>query len=326
MLTGSTGYATNVVGCGTIIATTGTFTGNASITGCECLIQEIGERSDSDKRDRRLRLRHRHTHWNGDGLACRCWRIGFICDVWRRQWQWKFRRLWNTGKEHIPQPFRVLFAFPLTLLETGSGTFVATQGYTTTIAAPVATASVSASRPVTSVIVYLSYCPTNSMDGGGMLQLASNASATSLPSTSPSNGSTGSTSLLSATYNFNNTNSDNPLCNQCPNSVGICCPPTVSCSQDDGKCPQRALELSHNTINGYLIAQVMNSTAPVAGRKKVRALVRPSPPSPDDEAAAAGQGRSYGTRDDKHETHVEEGKMARSEHSHKKRKAHRKQF
>lgn len=69
-------------------------------------------------------------------------------------------------------------------------------------------------------------------------------------------------------------NIDNPLCQTCPNSVGVCCPPTVSCDDADGKCPEQALVLSSNTINGYLIAQVMNSTAPVAGRKKVRALPR----------------------------------------------------
>jgi hypothetical protein len=35
-----------------------------------------------------------------------------------------------------------------------------------------------------------------------------------------------------------------------------------------------ALENAGNTINGYLIQQVLNSTAPVAGRKKVRALAK----------------------------------------------------
>jgi len=56
--------------------------------------------------------------------------------------------------------------------------------------------------------------------------------------------------------------------------VGICCPPTVECGDQDGKCPTYALENSGNTINGYLIAQVMNSTADVAGKKKVRKRVR----------------------------------------------------
>ncbi len=48
----------------------------------------------------------------------------------------------------------------------------------------------------------------------------------------------------------------------------------MACDASDGKCPIYALENSGNTINGYLIQQVVNSTAPVAGRKKVRALAK----------------------------------------------------
>jgi hypothetical protein len=63
----------------------------------------------------------------------------------------------------------------------------------------------------------------------------------------------------------------------------------VSCDEDDGKCPQFALELSSNTLNGYLIAQVMNSTAPVAGRRKVRALPRKKLDASSKRAAVAGE-------------------------------------
>ena len=87
------------------------------------------------------------------------------------------------------------------------------------------------------------------------------------------NNSTTASNILSPS-NSTSSSSENTLCIVCPNSVGICCPHTVSCDEDDGKCPESALELSGNTLNGYLIAQVMNSTAPVAGRRKVRALTR----------------------------------------------------
>lgn len=107
-------------------------------------------------------------------------------------------------------------------------------------------------------------------------------------------GSSSSTSPASnftvPTTNSSSSSDDNALCNTCPNSVGICCPPTVLCDEDDGKCPQSALELSSNTLNGYLIAQVMNSTAPVAGRRKVRALPRKKPDASPKRAAAAGEG------------------------------------
>ena len=101
--------------------------------------------------------------------------------------------------------------------------------------------------------------------------------------------------------------SNNPLCNTCSNSVGICCPPTVECDDSDGKCPLYALEMSHNTLNGYLIAQVMNSSAPVAGRKKMRALVRPSH-GKQNKSSKEGEGGA-----------MKNGKSQR-------RKAHRKQF
>jgi hypothetical protein len=58
--------------------------------------------------------------------------------------------------------------------------------------------------------------------------------------------------------------------------VGVCCPPTVSCDDADGKCPLYALVNSGNTINGYLIQQVVNSSAPVVGKKKIRALAKKS--------------------------------------------------
>ncbi|EXJ77263.1 hypothetical protein A1O3_10421 [Capronia epimyces CBS 606.96] len=102
------------------------------------------------------------------------------------------------------------------------------------------------------------------------------------------------------------TDRENALCNTCPNSVGICCPPTVECDGDDGKCPLYALENSHNTLNGYLIAQVMNSSAPVAGRKKVRALPKPK----NDVTRAKDQ--------------QERGKSAKKAHLAKK--AHRRRF
>ena len=83
-----------------------------------------------------------------------------------------------------------------------------------------------------------------------------------------------SNSLLADNSSTSSNTTVNPLCQVCPNSVGVCCPPTVTCDDSDGKCPIWALENGGNTINGYLIQQVVNSTAPVAGRKKVRALAK----------------------------------------------------
>lgn len=136
------------------------------------------------------------------------------------------------------------------------------------------TSSSSSSRSVKTIEVYVSYCPLPVADSPFRLDTNSSATSNALGTntTDPSTASgsdSGSNSTISAQLG-----ADNALCNTCPNSVGICCPPTVECDDSDGKCPQYALELSHNTINGYLIAQVMNSTAPVSGRRKLRALVR----------------------------------------------------
>ncbi|KAK4947572.1 hypothetical protein LTR10_013518 [Elasticomyces elasticus] len=133
------------------------------------------------------------------------------------------------------------------------GTFVATGGSTTTILVPTST-------PSKTVSVFVSYCPTVMSD---MPLFRANTS------TSPANIDDNSNYTVPT-----HPEGDNPLCNQCQNSAGICCPPTVECGDQDGKCPTYALENSGNTINGYLIAQVMNSTADVAGKKKVRKRVR----------------------------------------------------
>lgn len=150
-------------------------------------------------------------------------------------------------------------------LQTGSGSFTATDG-------PAITASptTSRTRSTTTIEVYVSYCPQPIL-AGAIMGLGTNFSSSSFDdATNPHafNASDPNSSPV------DDDNTDNPLCQTCPNSVGVCCPPTVSCDDADGKCPEQALVLSSNTINGYLIAQVMNSTAPVAGRKKVRALPR----------------------------------------------------
>lgn len=117
-----------------------------------------------------------------------------------------------------------------------------------------------------------------------------------------------------STYNSSSTDTLNALCNTCPNSVGICCPPTVDCDGEDGKCPLYALENSHNTLNGYLIAQVMNSSAPVAGRKKVRALPKPKNGVMRDLAEMENVDSGYGKGHDHNKKH----KLPK--------KAHRRQF
>ncbi|EXJ54332.1 hypothetical protein A1O7_09670 [Cladophialophora yegresii CBS 114405] len=162
---------------------------------------------------------------------------------------------------------------------TGSGYFSATAG------SPVLVTPTSTARPTRTISVYLSYCPDPTAGAGtgadAIFRLASSSNTTQgiSPAISNRNGtlSPGYTSpYTNSTAASNSTTNLNPLCQVCPESVGVCCPPTVSCSADDGKCPLFALENSGNLINGYLIQQVVNSTAPVAGRRKVRALAKKS--------------------------------------------------
>ncbi len=156
---------------------------------------------------------------------------------------------------------------------------------------------------MTTVEVYVSYCPTSAAYdmalrfGGNFTSPAVNNNLMA-----PSNSSSG--------RNSSSSTRETSLCNQCPNSVGICCPPTVQCDANDGKCPLYALENSGNTINGYLIAQVMNSTAPVAGRKKARARVRSD------------------KHEDKHHRHGHDDREvdARIHSKKKKGRAHKKHF
>jgi hypothetical protein len=164
---------------------------------------------------------------------------------------------------------------------------------------------------MTTVEVYVSYCPTSSTVYGMPLRLAANSTSpatnANLTALDPNSNSTAAPTNSSSSSTLGT-----PLCNQCPNSAGICCPPTVECDDNDGKCPLYALERSGNTINGYLIAQVMNSTAPVAGRKKMRARVRSKQEEKRhrQEKAVAKSGRD----------------VEIDARIHKKRKAHKKHF
>ncbi|KAL2405669.1 hypothetical protein ABEF95_005679 [Exophiala dermatitidis] len=318
----ASGSASQVVGCGTVVATSGTFTGSASITGC-------GYGSGTGT------LTGTGTIWPaaGGGLVSR------------------------VGSGIVSGNGRFEGCGTLT----GSGTFVATGPYTTVIGAPVTTSSGSASstrsRSVTTIEVYVSYCP-GPMDGAAALKFGTNSTSPTSP-TSLNNSTNNSSSHDSGpapysgpdsdanprfivptthgsgtngTTNGTDITSDNALCNTCPNSVGICCPPTVDCDDDDGKCPLFALENSHNTINGYLIAQVMNSTAPVAGRKKVRGLMKPKTPERDNDVLGDSNhliGSGYD--DDTTTTNVKvkkgQGQVHKHHHGHNAaKKAHKRQF
>jgi len=158
-------------------------------------------------------------------------------------------------------------------LQTGTGSFEATEGPTITL-----TSSTSTRRAVstTTIEVYVSYCPDPALVSG-LMRLGQNFSSSGAggyrepdtPSFNISSISNSSSPVMNTTSSSDGDSYD--PCNVCPNSVGLCCPPGVPCDED-GKCPWYAIERSSQSINGYLIAQVMNSTAPVAGRKKVRAL------------------------------------------------------
>lgn len=174
--------------------------------------------------------------------------------------------------------------------QTGSGSFTATDGPTITI-----TPTTTRTRSTTTIEVYVSYCPDPAL-AGGLMNLGMNFSTSDGGTYHGGNGQTLNLTDPALTVSSTNGTSsdDNPLCNVCSNSVGICCPPTVSCENDSGKCPEMALRLSGNTINGYLIAEVMNSTAPVAGRRKVRALPRRKS---DDATAAKNREKKKGRRE-----------------------------
>ncbi|KAK5233244.1 hypothetical protein LTR47_005741 [Exophiala xenobiotica] len=248
-----TGSVSSVVGCGYIIATTGTFIGSAVITGC-------GYGSGSGT------LTGTGTIWPAAGY-------GMMSIV-------------SSGIVSGRGSFRGCGTL------TGSGVFTATAGYTTTILAPATTTSFAGGRATKTVSVFVSYCatdlPGNAGGGGSEGDVINNIFGNNNTLISPvlagangtDNGADGGGGG-GGEINVNQTMSvhgspDNPLCNTCPNSVGICCPPTVECEDDDdgGKCPVAALEMSGNTINGYLIAQVMNSTAPVEGKRRVRGRAR----------------------------------------------------
>ncbi|EXJ69371.1 uncharacterized protein A1O5_07407 [Cladophialophora psammophila CBS 110553] len=268
----ASGSASNVSGCGTIIATNGTFTGSAEITGC-------GSGSGTGT------LTGTGTVWPAYGGG----HISFVTSG----------TVSGNGN----------FSGCGTL--TGSGTFVATTGSPVVITPT--TTPTPTSRPIRTVSVYLSYCPESTMGINDILRLASGSNVTSLSGPILNMTSSSSTSTNSTVLPASNSTVSNPLCQTCPNSVGICCPPTVHCSADDGKCPLYALENSGNTINGYLIAQVMNSSAPVAGRKKIRAL----------EKKHNNVGKGFGGKDlVELEVEVERQLKRRQE----KKRAHRKQF
>ncbi|KIW14316.1 hypothetical protein PV08_07098 [Exophiala spinifera] len=232
----ASGSASSVVGCGYIIATTGTFLGSAVITGC-------GYGSGTGT------LTGTGTIWPAQGM-------GMMSIV-------------SSGTISGSGSFRGCGTL------TGSGVFTATEGYTTTILAPVITSSVASStRPTKTVSVFVSYCAgdSNNQPGGGgdiiINIFGNNNTLVSSPGRVSSDGSD------IVNISIFGSSSDNALCNVCPNSAGICCPPGVTCDDDDGKCPLYAVERAGNTINGYLIPQVMNSSAPVDGQRRHMARVR----------------------------------------------------
>ncbi|KAK5259206.1 hypothetical protein LTR20_006551 [Exophiala xenobiotica] len=249
IVTSGTASVSSVVGCGYIIATTGTFIGSAVITGC-------GYGSGSGT------LTGTGTIWPAAGY-------GMMSIV-------------SSGIVSGSGSFRGCGTL------TGSGVFTATAGYTTTILAPATTTSFAGGRATKTVSVFVSYCATDlpGNAGGGsegdvINNIFGNNNTVISPVLAGANGTNGADGGGGGEINGNQTMSvhgslDNALCNTCPNSVGICCPPTVECEDDDdgGKCPVAALEMSGNTINGYLIAQVMNSTAPVEGKRRVRGRAR----------------------------------------------------
>ncbi|KAL6241684.1 hypothetical protein RBB50_011466 [Rhinocladiella similis] len=223
------GSASSVVGCGYIIATTGTFIGSAIITGC-------GYGSGTGT------LTGTGTIWPAQGM-------GMVSIV-------------SSGTVSGSGSFRGCGTL------TGSGAFTATEGYTTTILAPVTTSSAPSARPTKTVSVFVSYCAadSNNQQGNIIINIFGNNNTLMSPSVA-SNGS----DMVSIS---NVGSADNALCNACPNSAGICCPPGVTCDEEDGKCPQHAVEKAGYTINGYLIPQVMNSSAPVEGQRRHMARVR----------------------------------------------------
>jgi hypothetical protein len=172
----------------------------------------------------------------------------------------------------------------ITHCKTGTGYFSATLGSPVLIS-PVPTSTSSSlsstslpstnstsSGPTKTVSVYLSYCPAGT-DAASLNRVASSSDN----STSPYHITSDILNTFNQTSPANHTTPQNstfdPLCQSCPNTAGVCCPPTVSCSPDDGKCPDYAMENSGYTLNGYLKVLVVNSTGVhVEGKKKVRAL------------------------------------------------------
>ncbi|OQV09420.1 hypothetical protein CLAIMM_13545 isoform 2 [Cladophialophora immunda] len=289
----ASGYANNVSGCGTIIATSGTFTGSAEITGC-------GSGSGTGT-------------LTGTGTVWPAYGGGLISLV-------TSGTVSGTGN------------FSGCGILTGSGTFVATTGSPVVISP--STTPTPTSRLTKTVSVYLSYCP-DPMGVNDMLRLAGGSGggvSSNMTSSSPSGAYPNSTAPYSSlhsnsTLSTGNSTGPNPLCQTCPNSVGICCPPTVHCSADDGKCPLYALENSGNTINGYLIAQVMNSSAPVAGRKKVRALEKKTnhsnPGRGEESHDATAPLKGFGGRD---LLDLEAGVERQLQRHRERKRAHKKQF
>ncbi|KIW74068.1 hypothetical protein Z517_12478 [Fonsecaea pedrosoi CBS 271.37] len=286
----ATGFASNVSGCGTIIATSGTFSGSAEITGC-------GSGSGSGT-------------LTGTGTVWPAFGGGLISLVTSGT---------VTGSGN----------FSGCGILTGSGTFVATTG-SPVIVSP-STTPTPTSRPIRTVSVYLSYCPDDAGGTNGMLRLAGADSSNVTRGDGAGDGMTysnttsrySSPSSSNSSFPLGNSTDANPLCQTCPNSVGICCPPTVYCSADDGKCPLYALENSGNTINGYLIAQVMNSSAPVAGRRKVRALEKKHHVGQDDGLDASATLPGFGGKD---LLDLEAGVERQLQRHPEKKRAHKKQF
>ena len=183
------GYASRVVGCGTLIATNGSFSGSASVIGC-------GSASGYGTLD-------------GSGTVYPAALGGMIGIT-------SSGRIIGSGavigcgtivRTSLLRPEIIALTDP----QIGTGTFAATGPYTTTIYQTIAPNQ-------DTVEVYVSYCPTSD---NRMPRIAGNLTSSAVSHYPTASNLTSDTS--------NGTTLDNPLCNICPNDSGTCCPPETTC-------------------------------------------------------------------------------------------------
>ena len=219
-----TGSATKVVGCGTLYATSGSFSGSATIIGC-------GSASG-------------YATLSGSGVVYPAALGGMIgitsSDV-------------VTGSGSVIGCGTIVRAHMsrrkvsvLTHSQIGSGTFTATGPYTTTIYQTLAPNQGT-------VEVYVSYCPT---DGNEMPRIAGNLTSPATVSYYPL--ALNSTLDSSNSTTLNNT-FDNPLCHICPSDSGTCCPLSSKCGADD-HCPWGALMGAGYVLAGINVVAAKNSS------------------------------------------------------------------